>query len=78
VALEREANMDSKRDRHQASPTPSSPVLDTRAGAAYLGLGRRTLQMLAESGKIPRIRLSPGRVGFLRRDLDAYLERQRG
>lgn len=54
-----------------------SPVLSARAAADYLGLGLRTLRMLSESDKLPVVRLSPRRIGFLKSDLDAYIERQR-
>ena len=54
-----------------------SPVLSGHSAAAYIGVGLRTLQMLTAAGKIPRVQLSPRRIGYLRRDLDAYIDRQR-
>lgn len=52
-------------------------VLSGRAAAHYLGIGLRTLQALTDAGRIPRIRLSPGRIGYLRSDLDTYIQAQR-
>ncbi len=54
-----------------------SPVLPGASAATYLGVGLRTLQMLAEQGKFPRVQLSPRRIGYLRADLDDYIARQR-
>jgi excisionase family DNA binding protein len=54
------------------------PVLRPTAAASYLTIGLRTLRTLAESGKIPVVRLSPRRIGFLRSDLDRYVAQQRG
>ncbi len=62
-----------KNDRTQAE----SPVFTARAAADYLGLGLRTLRMLSEAGKLPCLRLSPRRIGYLRADLDAYIAQQR-
>jgi excisionase family DNA binding protein len=55
----------------------ASPVLSSRAAADYLGIGLRTIRTLTEAGKLPCVRLSPRRIGYLRDDLDAYLQRQR-
>jgi excisionase family DNA binding protein len=54
-----------------------SPVLRATAAAAYLAVGLRTLRTLASLGKIPTVRLSSRRIGFLRSDLDRYIAQQR-
>ena len=60
---------------------PESPVLTVAQAAAYVGLGRSTFyRVTAACGTgthaIPVVQLSPGRRGYLRSDLDAYLNRQ--
>lgn len=52
-------------------------VLGYAPAAYYLGLGQRTLRSLVELGKIPVVRISARRIGFLREDLDAYIAQQR-
>ena len=60
---------------------PESPVLTVAQAAAYVGLGRSTFYRVAAAcgtgtHAIPVVHISPGRRGFLRKDLDAYLARQ--
>lgn len=52
-------------------------VLKTAEAAVYCNLSPRTVQTLTQSGKLQKVRLSKGRIGYLRKDLDAYLEASR-
>lgn len=46
--------------------------------AAYVGLGRTTWLRLVDTGEAPKpIRLTPGRVAWLREDLDSWLDDRR-
>jgi prophage regulatory protein len=55
-------------------------VLRPAAAAAYIGLSRATLYRLERAGELPaRIILGPNASGWLREDLDGFLEsRPRG
>lgn len=46
--------------------------------AAYVGLGRSTWLRLVDAGEAPKpVRLTPGRVAWLREDLDSWLDDRR-
>lgn len=60
-----------------ASRPDAGPVLRRPAAAAYLGISPRTLETIDRAGRGPaRIRLGRA-VGYLRRDLDAWLADRR-
>jgi predicted DNA-binding transcriptional regulator AlpA len=53
----------------------SDNVLTIRQTAAVLSISVRTLERLCQTGSGPKkIRLSPGRVGFLERDVVAWID----
>jgi predicted DNA-binding transcriptional regulator AlpA len=55
-----------------------SPLLSNNEAAAYLGLSNRTLPGLRRrGGGPPYIKLGGRRVGYLKHDLDAWLESRR-
>ena len=55
-----------------------SPLLSNNEAAAYLGLSIRTLPGLRRrGGGPPYIKLGGRKVGYLKRDLDAWLESRR-
>jgi predicted DNA-binding transcriptional regulator AlpA len=57
---------------------PSQIVWDVEQTAAALGINSRTLQRLAETGEgPPRLQLSLRRVGYLRSDVQSWLEQRR-
>jgi excisionase family DNA binding protein len=49
-------------------------VLNREGAAAYLGISTATLERLTSAGKLASVRVSEGRVGWLRKALDAYLD----
>lgn len=57
--------------------TTPDRVLNGRETAALLGVSLRTLDRIAAVGGLPKIQLSPGRVGFRRRDVLTWLESRR-
>ncbi len=57
--------------------TTTRRLLSLPKAAEYLALSPRTLRWLKEAGRIPFIRLSPGRIAFDVADLNAYIEQQR-
>jgi predicted DNA-binding transcriptional regulator AlpA len=55
-----------------------SPLFSNNEAAAYLGLSIRTLPGLRRrGGGPPYIKLGGRKVGYLKRDLDAWLESRR-
>lgn len=48
-------------------------VLNCKEAAARLGVSLRTLDRIAADGSLPKIQLSPGRVGFRERDLADWI-----
>ena len=52
-------------------------VLSKSQTAALLGVHLATINRLLKAGKIPKVKLSPMRVGILQTDIDAYLKNQR-
>lgn len=52
-------------------------ILTRKEVAALLRCSLVTLDRLSNSGKLTKIRLTVKRVGFLRSDLDSYLQGQR-
>ena len=52
---------------------PSSPWLDTRQAAAYLGLRPSSLRTFRSLGKGPRYHRAGGAVRYHVDDLDAYV-----
>lgn len=58
--------------------SPSNEGLKSAIAAAkFLTISVRTLKALTAQGAIPAIRVSPRRIAFDPRDLNAYIERQR-
>jgi excisionase family DNA binding protein len=49
-------------------------VLNCKETAELLGVSLRTLDRIAAEGSLPKIKLSPGRVGFRQRDVLAWIE----
>jgi predicted DNA-binding transcriptional regulator AlpA len=55
-----------------------SPLLSNNEAAAYLGLSHRTLPGLRRRGDgPPYVKLGGRKVGYLKSDLDAWLESRR-
>jgi len=52
-------------------------VLSLERAAALAGVEPRVLRRAAERGELAWVRLPMGRMGFERRDLEAWAERQR-
>jgi predicted DNA-binding transcriptional regulator AlpA len=55
-------------------------VLSTREVSQALGLSTITIKRmrkLADRGGLPFVRLSPGRIGYLRNDVHAYIAARR-
>lgn len=50
-------------------------TIDYEAAAIYLGISRRSLQKLVNSGEVAHCRISGTLVRFRFEDLDAYLDR---
>jgi prophage regulatory protein len=49
-------------------------ILRLPAVLEYVGIGRSTLYAMRQRGEFPaQVRLSPGCVGWLRRDVDAFI-----
>jgi excisionase family DNA binding protein len=48
-------------------------VLNCKEAAARLGVSLRTLDRIAADGRLSKIQLSPGRVGFRERDLADWI-----
>ncbi len=55
----------------------ASPLLGHSDAAKYLKVSEGTLRNIVRRGLIDAVRLSPRRVAYLRKDLDAYIERVR-
>lgn len=56
----------------------ASDVLSTKELQRITGLSETTLWRLAQAGQLPsKRRLSPNRVGYLRSEVDAWLESRR-
>jgi predicted DNA-binding transcriptional regulator AlpA len=54
---------------------PADRILTKKEAAARLRLSDRSLDRLCESNSaLRKMRLSPRRVGFLARDIDAFIE----
>lgn len=51
----------------------SKGVLNLGEAAGYLGMSQRTLHMLWKAGKIKRVEMSEGRIGYRRQELDRFL-----
>jgi excisionase family DNA binding protein len=59
---------------------PGRPLKDYVKAAEYLGITERHLRRLTYEGRIPYVKLSPGRQGHVRfdpDDLDAFIRANR-
>lgn len=61
----------------QAAAGVRSALMRPPAVAAYLAISKSLAYKLIKSGELPSVRLSPGAVGVLREDLDAWLQQRR-
>lgn len=52
-------------------------VLPRKELPGYLSLSLRTVDTLLKEGVLPKIRLSKRRIGVLKTDVDAYIQRNR-
>lgn len=55
----------------------TSPVLNVKEAAEYIGVSRSQLYTLMDAGEIPVVRVSTARRVLLIEDLNAYLESKR-
>jgi prophage regulatory protein len=54
-------------------------VLGEELAASYVGLSASSTRALRKAGDFPQpIQLTPGRVGWLREDLDAWVDKRAG
>jgi excisionase family DNA binding protein len=55
-----------------------SPTLTVPEACSFLGVSRRTLERLAAKHKVKPVRVSPGRVVYLKAHLELYLKSRLG
>lgn len=63
-------------DATMATPMQSGALKNTKQAADYLGISNRTVWGLANSGKLPTVRIG-SRVLFRPADLDAFVDQNR-
>ena len=68
----------STKGQRAVSEIETVKVLNRHETAAHLGISFRTFTRMEARGEAPpKVRLSPGRVGFLVRDLQAWQDARR-
>ena len=63
--------------KHHTNARSAGRLLTIRDVATRLSISTRTLRSLIAAGRLPVVRVSPGRVAIDPRDLEDYLSRNR-